>query len=141
LEDGALDAWLAPVVMKKGRPAHVLHVLCRPEDTERLGSIVLEETSSLGYRTSRVARTALDRAWLDVPVGGETVPGQPAVRDGVVLRVVAGFDEAAAAAARLGRTVRDVLESAVRAAAERGVVAGAPMPDDARWGRSPEITG
>ena len=132
LDDEALDAWLVPALMKKGRPAHVLHVLCRPEDTARLGSLVLEETSSLGYRVTRVNRTALARAWVDVSVDGESVPVKLAVRDGVVLRVAAEFDDAAAAAARLGRPVRDVLESAVQAAAQRGVAAGATVPTDAR---------
>lgn len=132
LDDGALDAWLAPVLMKKGRPAHVLHVLCRLQDTARLGSSVLEQTSSLGYRVSRVTRTALDRAWVDVSVDGGTVPVKLAVRDGAVLRVVAEFEEAAAVAERSGHPVRDVLESAVRAAAERGVLPGAPVPTGAR---------
>ncbi|MGA8045865.1 MAG: nickel pincer cofactor biosynthesis protein LarC, partial [Dermatophilaceae bacterium] len=137
LDDGALDAWLVPALMKKGRPAHVLHVLCSPEDTTRLGSLVLEETSTLGYRVTRVGRTALDRAWVDVSVDGQIVPVKLAVSDGTVLRVVAEFDEVAAAAARLGRPVRDVLESAVQTAAERGIAAGAPVPDDARAERHP----
>ncbi|KAB7744246.1 nickel pincer cofactor biosynthesis protein LarC [Nostocoides sp. F2B08] len=137
LDGGALDAWLVPALMKKGRPAHVLHVLCRPEDTARLGSFVLEETSSLGYRVTRVDRIALERAWVDVFVEGEGVQVKLAIRDGMVLRVVAEFDDAVAAATRLDRPVRDVLESAVQAAAERGIVAGAPVPDDARAERSP----
>lgn len=131
LEEGALDAWLAPVLMKKGRPGHVLHVLCPPEDTARLGSRVLEQTSSLGYRVTRVARTALERAWVEVSVGAETVSVKLAVRDGFVVRAVTEFDEAAAVAERSGRSVREVLESAVTAAAERGIVAGARVPSDA----------
>jgi uncharacterized protein (TIGR00299 family) protein len=140
LDDEALDAWLVPALMKKGRPAHVLYVLCRPEDTARLGSVVLEETSSLGYRVTRVNRTALARAWVDVSVDGEVVPVKLAIRDGAVLRVVAEFDDAAAAAARLGRPVRDVLESAVQVAAERGVSAGATVPADARSQRNADGT-
>lgn len=140
LDDGALDAWLVPALMKKGRPAHVLHALCRPEDTARLGEAALKETSSLGYRVTQVTRTALERAWLDVLVHGETVAVKLAVRDGVVLRVVAEFDDAATVAERSGRPVRDVLEAAVRAAAERGVVPGASAPDVARPTRNADAS-
>jgi uncharacterized protein (TIGR00299 family) protein len=73
LADGALDVWASPAVMKKGRPAHVLHVLARPGDADRLGDRMLAETGSLGLRRHTVNRTALDRAWETVHVMGHPV--------------------------------------------------------------------
>lgn len=50
LELGALDVYTTPGVMKKGRPGHVLTVLCSPMDEERLARAVLRETSTNGLR-------------------------------------------------------------------------------------------
>ncbi|RSM48703.1 nickel pincer cofactor biosynthesis protein LarC [Amycolatopsis balhimycina DSM 5908] len=73
LAAGALDAWISPVTMKKGRPAHVLHVLAAPEHASRLGDLVLAETGSLGLRQYPVRRTALERETETVDVLGMPV--------------------------------------------------------------------
>lgn len=49
---GALDVWFTPIQMKKNRPAVMLSVLARPEDSQRLAELVLRETSTLGVRIS-----------------------------------------------------------------------------------------
>lgn len=56
LEKGALDAYAAPGTMKKGRPGHVLTVLCRPEEEERMARCVLEETTTNGLRVRRCGK-------------------------------------------------------------------------------------
>lgn len=61
LASGALDVWHTPIVMKKGRPATLLSVLCRPVDGPRLTEVILSETSSLGVRQRLVDRVALPR--------------------------------------------------------------------------------
>ena len=62
LEAGALDAYLVPIIMKKGRPGHLLTVLCREEQAAVLEAIVLRETSTFGVRRQRASRTKLARA-------------------------------------------------------------------------------
>jgi uncharacterized protein (TIGR00299 family) protein len=52
LKSGALDVWLVPVQMKKGRPGIVLTYLCQPVDLERLSELVMSETGTLGVRYS-----------------------------------------------------------------------------------------
>lgn len=71
LEAGALDATLAPVVMKKSRPGFHLTVLAAPGDRERLGRMMLEETSTLGIREATARRRPLRRSWkrVDTPYG------------------------------------------------------------------------
>ena len=61
LESGARDAWLTPVLMKKGRPAHVLSVLADEAHRETLLGVMYAETSTLGIRVQPVARRILPR--------------------------------------------------------------------------------
>jgi uncharacterized protein (DUF111 family) len=58
---GALDAFLAPVLMKKGRPGHVLTILAPPARAEALADLVFRETSTFGVRRSTRARWKLAR--------------------------------------------------------------------------------
>ncbi|UCD35538.1 MAG: nickel pincer cofactor biosynthesis protein LarC [Nitrospiraceae bacterium] len=60
-DDGALDVYLTPVIMKKGRPGIVLTVLCTEDRRDALSEIVLAETTSIGLRFSRAGRTILTR--------------------------------------------------------------------------------
>jgi uncharacterized protein (TIGR00299 family) protein len=61
LNAGAHDAWATPIVMKKGRPGHLLTVLAEPTDAEKLAAIVLRETTAFGLRIERVERRTLRR--------------------------------------------------------------------------------
>ncbi len=61
-EVGALDVFLAPIQMKKNRPATLLRVLCRPTEANTLMSILFAETSTLGVRQQTVLRYCLPRS-------------------------------------------------------------------------------
>jgi len=61
LESGALDVWLVPVQMKKGRPGVVLSFLCVPPDLERLAALVMAETGTLGVRYASLLRIVQSR--------------------------------------------------------------------------------
>lgn len=73
LNAGALDAWTTPAVMKKGRPAQVLHVLTTPQHERRLRDLVLAETGSLGIRRVAATRTTLRRTFETVDFEGHPV--------------------------------------------------------------------
>ena len=61
MAEGALDAAVSPLVMKKGRPAHLLTVLADPANAEKLAAAVLRETTAFGLRMERVERRTLRR--------------------------------------------------------------------------------
>ena len=107
LTAGALDVWVVPIVMKKGRPAHTLMALCRPGDVTALADLIARLTGTLGLRARTVVRTALERHTTSVEV------------DGHVVRIKAGphrakpeWDDVVAAATALGRTPAEVARAA-----------------------------
>ena len=61
LAAGAREVYATPVLMKKGRPGHVLSVLAAAPDLNALTTIVLRETTTLGLRHYPVERQVLDR--------------------------------------------------------------------------------
>lgn len=68
---GALDVWLTPIYMKKGRPATLLSALCATAQADRLTELILTETTSLGLRRQEVERWRLPRTIerVDTPWG------------------------------------------------------------------------
>ncbi len=61
MENGALDAYLISIIMKKGRPAIKLTVLAEIKDTDKLCNIIFNETTTLGLRIFRAERKILQR--------------------------------------------------------------------------------
>jgi hypothetical protein len=115
---GASDAWLSPILMKKGRPAHTLHVLAPAETPvlQRLEDVVFSQTSAIGLRRRSVAKQALHRTQTSVDVGGHTVRVKLAHHRGVVVNAQPEHDDVAAAAGALDVPVKVVLARAAAAA-------------------------
>jgi uncharacterized protein (TIGR00299 family) protein len=128
LDAGAADAWLVPIVMKKGRPAHTLAVLTPVDRRDALRRLIFELTSTIGVREVAVTRTALDRFWVPVPVAGGRIRLKVAHRGGEVVHATPEFDDAVQVAADRSVPVRRVLEEAVAAAERAGLVPGRPVP-------------
>jgi uncharacterized protein (DUF111 family) len=133
---GAADAWLVPITMKKGRPAHTLTVLARPDQAADLREVVLAQTSTIGVRETTVRKTALPRGWLDLTVAGHDLPIKIAHRDGTIRQVTPEFDDLESAAAEQGLSPVTLLELASAAAATAGLVTGAPVPEGLRSSRT-----
>ena len=62
-EAGAVDVFLAPIQMKKNRPATLLTTLAQPEKLEALAAIIFAETSTFGIRYTTLQRLTLQRRW------------------------------------------------------------------------------
>ena len=116
LTAGASDAWLTPILMKKGRPAHTLSVLCRDDLAPVLRDVVFRETSTLGVRETSVGKTALDRREVTVVVDGRPVRVKLGLLRGEVVNAMPEWEDVAAAAAALGRPAKAVLRDAHAAA-------------------------
>jgi uncharacterized protein (TIGR00299 family) protein len=128
LDAGAHDAWVAPVVMKKGRPAHVVSALTDPALVAQVAATLSAETGSLGVRGSTLQRWPRSRSAGTVDVAG--LPVRVKVSPG---RVKVEHDDAAHVA-RTTRVPLRVVVSLAEAEARRqhAPPAGDPPDDDDR---------
>lgn len=128
LEAGASDAWLTPILMKKGRPAHTLHVLIADDPVlrHRICHVVLTETSAIGLRATPVAKLALDRTETTVEVEGQAVRVKLAHLDGAVVNAQPEHEDVRAAAAALGLPLKVAL---AHASARASALLGTMSPD------------
>ncbi|TQM79143.1 hypothetical protein FHX81_1438 [Saccharothrix saharensis] len=113
LDSGALDSWITPAVMKKGRPGHVLHALVAPEAAEGVERLMLVETGTLGVRRTGVRRTALPRTTDTVHVHGLPVRRKHGPHHGKP-----EYDDAVTVARRTGVPLRTVLALAAESPEE-----------------------
>jgi uncharacterized protein (TIGR00299 family) protein len=115
---GAADAWLTPIVMKKGRPAHTVSALTVPARLDAVRRVLFVESSTIGARTTRVGKSALARETVEVDVHGQRVRVKVARLDGTPVSATPEWEDVSAAAATLGRPAKDVLGEAAAAARE-----------------------
>lgn len=113
---GAQDAWLVPIVMKKGRPAVTIRVLCAPDREAEMRQIIFRETGTLGIRSAAVSKTTLDRDTVKVETTHGAVAVKIGVLDGRVVTVAPEYEDCARVAREAGVPVKDVYEEAVRLA-------------------------
>jgi len=107
LAEGALDVWQTPVLMKKGRAAFVLSVLCAPGTADVTAERVVALTGTLGVRRTDLPRYVAERGerTIDTPWGRARMKIGPA---GVEPRIRPEHDDVARIARETGRTFSDV---------------------------------
>ncbi|AUG47877.1 TIGR00299 family protein [Haloarcula taiwanensis] len=119
-EVGARDVSIVPTTMKKSRPGHIVKVICRPEDAERVARRLAEATGTLGVRESGAGhRWVADREYKTVALSVDGEQFEVTVKvasdtDGTVFDVSAEYDDAAAVADATGLPVRAVMQRAER---------------------------
>lgn len=124
LEAGALDAWVAPLTMKKGRPGHLLGALAPAHLRSRIADVLLAETPTLGVRCHAVSREILERRFETAETAYGPVRIKVAGRGGQVLNAAPEWDDCLAAGRRHGVPPRRVREEALAAwLASRGAPA------------------
>jgi uncharacterized protein (TIGR00299 family) protein len=112
LDAGAADAWATPVVMKKGRPALTLSVLCPPGVEAAVRAVLWRETTTLGVRRLPVRKWVLDRELVEVQVAGGRVRVKLGRDRGEVVNAAPEFEDCAAVARASGRPLKQVMAEA-----------------------------
>ena len=123
LEEGALDVMCAPVVMKKGRLGSLLIVLCRPERREAFETLLLRETTTLGLRVREEDRVILQRRFVEVETAYGIIRVKIGSRDGEDLNWMPEYEDCARAAQEHGVPLKQVMQAALVAIADRKVEA------------------
>jgi uncharacterized protein (TIGR00299 family) protein len=109
---GASDAWLTPILMKKGRPAHTLSVLCTAAAAGVVREVVFRETSTIGLREQVVSKHALERSESTVEIDGQTIRVKTAWLLGEPVNAMPEWEDVLAAAEALHRPAKQVLVEA-----------------------------
>jgi len=112
---GALDAWITPIIMKKGRPAFLLSALCDETNKLKVEDVVFAETSSIGVRWQEVRRTVANRSIVPVMTEWGSVGVKIAERNGEIINVAPEFGDCRALAEQSGTPLKKIYQAALQA--------------------------
>ena len=115
LAEGALDAFGAPLQMKKNRPGMLLTVLARPADADRLAKLLFAETSTLGVRIRHEQRRALGRRWVNVQTRWGDVRMKVASMNGSITNYAPEYEDCRKIAGERQLPLKSVMQEAIRA--------------------------
>jgi hypothetical protein len=113
---GAVDAWLTPIVMKKGRPAITVSALAPVAAAPSVRAALLAESTTLGVRWRTLARETLARRIVEVDTRFGRVAVKLGERDGVVTHVAPEYESCRTRASEAGVPTRSVWAAALAAA-------------------------
>jgi len=115
---GALDAWLTPIQMKKGRPAMQFSALAHDGELAQVAAAVFANTTTFGIRVGQMTRTCLEREWIEV----ETEYGKVRVKQGKLegqpLTYAPEYEDCQKLARMLNVPLKSIYAAALRALAK-----------------------
>ncbi len=115
LEAGALDAFLTPVQMKKGRPGVLLSVIAEPGASAALEELILRETSTFGLRRTRAARRKLRRQWVEAETAYGTIRVKLGLLGEEVVQAAPEYEDCRRAASEHAAPLKAVYQAALDA--------------------------
>jgi uncharacterized protein (DUF111 family) len=113
-DEGALDVQIQQTVSKKNRPGHIISVMCKKEDADKLSVVLTEETGTLGIRTGIVQkRRTLKREIKEVDIDMPEYKGKVRVKvasddEGNVINVKPEYEDMKKIAKRTKMPLRKV---------------------------------
>jgi uncharacterized protein (TIGR00299 family) protein len=112
MAEGALDVAVTPVLMKKGRPGHLMTVVTAPERSRELAMALLRKSTTLGVRITAASRLVAGRRFLEVETGMGRVRVKVKELEGHPVDVAPEYEDCR----RLGGDVTLVMRRAAEAA-------------------------
>ncbi|MGH4126110.1 MAG: nickel pincer cofactor biosynthesis protein LarC [Clostridium sp.] len=106
--EGALDVYLTPIIMKKGRPGVKISVLCRSAKLEKMKEVLFRETTTFGVRSFKVNKTMLQRKFTKVNTSYGEVTVKEAYYKGEKIKSKLEYEECKKIAEDGGISLREV---------------------------------
>ena len=112
---GARDVWYTPIMMKKGRPAITVSMLCAASRAQDVGATLLAESTTIGMRSYRVGRRTLSRQVVQLQTAYGAVEMKLALDGQRVVNAAPEYRTCKAAADQRGVPLKEVYAAAVAA--------------------------
>jgi uncharacterized protein (DUF111 family) len=104
---GALDVFLTPIIMKRGRPAILLTVLASPASLDRVTQVLFAETTTLGVRIQKMGRQKMERKIERKKTAAGLIRVKTAFQNGKPVRARAEFRDVLRLAQKKKRPLQD----------------------------------
>jgi hypothetical protein len=121
MQQGAQDAYLTPIIMKKGRPAVLLSVLTDTSRTDRLIDAIFRETTSIGVRVQEVGRKKLSREIREIDTTYGTIRIKISRRGEEILTVTPEYEDCKKIAEEKRVPLKTVIEAAMTSFSRNGL--------------------
>lgn len=118
LATGALDAWITPIIMKKGRPAHKISALVCSKELDEAIKIIMTETSTLGVRYYPVSRKIAERDVIISELSEGRVGVKIAKFNGERVNLAPEYEDCKKAAENSGKALKTIMREALKKAEE-----------------------
>lgn len=118
LAAGAHDAYLIPIIMKKGRPGILLSVMVEKSKLDAISHIIYTQTPTLGLRVQEIGRRKLPRREVQVQTQFGPVKAKAVLRNGKEV-LAPEFEECKRIAEALGRPVLEVQQALIKELEQR----------------------
>lgn len=112
LDSGANDAWLTPIIMKKGRPAIMLSVLATKDRLPTMSRLILENTTTIGLRYFDVDRIICERKFEEIYYKNQLIHVKKAFHEGKLVNISLEYEDLTKAALELNMPIK-ILEKEV----------------------------
>ncbi len=113
-EHGALDVFFVPILMKKGRPAIQINVLCPSNIRDLLIKVLLTETTTFGVRFYAADRVILNRDYVEINTQWGPVRAKRGYLNGDLIKTVPEYEDCRSLAEQNGVSLRSVFQEALR---------------------------
>jgi uncharacterized protein (TIGR00299 family) protein len=126
--EGALDVFLTPVIMKRGRPAIKLTAIAPNEKVEALGAIIFAETPAIGLRTYQAERQVLSREIMSIRTDFGPIRVKVSRQMGAIANLMPEYKDCVTAARSQGVPLKVVWQATVAQALQEVGGPGLPSP-------------